>query len=480
MSKLSLLAITATLVAACGGSKVTGNPDGGGGSDGGGGTGGTTATGGGDGGVACPTGGTGQLSITIAGLPTGTVPMVRVMGGSLTSPMVLTPGAPVTLGAGDGYLLAWRRVKVAPIAPAIIGKAFYLSNTPFDGCVKKDTTTSITLQYTQEPGSETLWMTTSDNPTATATGVLAGFAGADLTASAAKNPTVWKSGNFTGHGAAGAVDSFGNLWVPGGDRINQYDMMHLAMTSSAAPYATLTQPATSTAKSAAFDASGNLWVSRGAPTSDIQVVRYDASQLGGTGTSAPTPTVVITSSSFTNPAGIAFDDSGDLWVADAGGNSVLMFTAAHIAATLNAAADVVLTAGTGTGAPVAGAFTNPGPIAFDKTKNLWVGFEGNLVMLTPAQQGASASLMNATAPAALTFAAGTGAFAFDESGGLWTGGPAVGKFQRLPSTELAKASATASVTPTADIVIDASAMVGYPESLVINPSPTWSWLHDDF
>ncbi|MDB4981993.1 MAG: hypothetical protein JWM82_2745 [Myxococcales bacterium] len=462
--------------AGCGGSKLVSSDAGAAGKTGSAGADGA-ASDGVDATLACPVGGTGKLLINTLGLPTGVVPMVRVMGGTLATEMPLTPGTAVTLDAGNGYVFGWRRVKVAATASALLGKAFYLSSQPWDGCIKKDFTTMVNLTYSQEPGSEKLWVTVSNSPNAATIGhVIAGFDGADLVASATKNPTVWKSDNFTGRGAAGAIDSYGNFWVPGGDRINQYDMAHLAISTNAPPAVTLTQPASASAKFAALDASGNLWVSRGGPTTDNAVVRYDASQLGSSGT--PTPSVVIKSSSFMEPAGIAFDDVGDLWVADAGNAKVLMFLAAHLAASSTAAADIVLSAGSGSN--VAAAFTNPNGLAFDKAKNLWVGFEGVLVMFTPAQQAGSANLMGPTAPAALMLSTGTGAFAFDESGGLWMGGRVSGKVERFPKSQLDTAAAMTPPTPAADIIIDSTAMLGDTESLVINPSPSWSNLHDDY
>ncbi len=467
------LALALACGAGCGGSKIVASHDG---------AAGNTGSAGSDGGapdgvdatVACPVGGTGQLKLTVAGLPAGTVPMIRLMGGTLAAEKSLTPDVAVTLDAGPGYAFGWRRVKVAPIAPAIIGKAFFLDSQTWDGCVRKDVTATVTLYYLQEPGSEKLWTTVSDPPTLGH--VIAGFDGADLVASAMKNPSVWKSNHFTGRGAAGALDPFGNLWVPGGDRINRYDMATLG--TNAAPTVVLTQPDGAAAKFAAFDASGNLWVSRGAPMTDASIVRYAMHSDGSP--AETTPSVVIKSATFMDPAGIAFDADGDLWIADAGNDKVFMYLASHIAASTTAAPDVVLTAGTGTGVPVTSTFTNPNPLAFDRVGNLWVGYIGNLVKFTHDQQGTSGLLMGATAPAALAWSAGTGAYAFDESGGLWMGGPMPGKIQRLPATELAKAVATSSVMPVADIVIDSTTMLGYAESLVIDPSPSWSHLHDDY
>jgi hypothetical protein len=468
-SLLGALGALSLAVVGCGGSKVTGNKDAGGADGGAAGADG----GGGDVAVACPEAtGQGSLKVTVTGLPTGVTPMVRVMGGKLAAPMVLTPGTAIKLDAGGGYQLAWRRVKVAPTAPAIIGKAFYLSNKPFDGCIKVDETVNATLEYTQEPGSEKAWVTES-NPPVSIDDKIAGYNGGDLTASATKNPAVIKSKNFTGRGGGGALDSSGNLWVPGGDRVNMYAMATLAMTSDAAPAVTLTQPAGASANFAAFDASGNLWVSRGAPTTERSVARYDAGQLAASG--SPTPSVVVKPTGLMNPAGIAFDVSGDLWIADEASGKVLMVTAAHLASSFSGAADVTITAHTAATAPVAAAYDHPNPIAFDKNGDLWVGSVGTLFKVAKAQQVSG----DLAGPPALNWASGEGAFAFDESGGLWMGGPTPGKFQRLPKTQLDTAAAT-NPAPTADIVIDSSAMLGYAESIVIDPSPSWSNLHDDF
>src|SRR6267142_5556649 len=85
------------------------------GSSGGAADGGTDAT------TACAVGGSGQLVLAVNGLPAGTTPMVRVAGGGLATPMVLAVGTPVTLDAGGGYEIDYRRVKMAPAAGGIIG-----------------------------------------------------------------------------------------------------------------------------------------------------------------------------------------------------------------------------------------------------------------------------------------------------------------------------------------------------------------------
>ena len=455
---LSFALVTAALLAACGGSgtKKTTGADGG------------ANTGGGDGGDAAPTtcgdGGTGQLALAVTGLPTGVTPMVEVTGGSLAAPITLTVGTSVTLDARGGYEIDTRRIKAAPMAPSIVGKAFQVQSSSFDGCVRGGATTTATLTYAQEPGSEHLWLTVSNPPTAD--DVLAGFLGTDLAATAAKNPAVWKSKNLTG-GGAGAFDAFGNLWVPGGDRVDMYAASALAMPGDLAPPVVLTQPATASARFAAFDSSGNLWVARGAPGTENSIVRYTPQDQTISG--APTPAVTLTSTDLMNPSGLAFDSFGDLWVASEANDEVLMFLPTHLGATYAGAADVVLTADDGVGATPP-PYTSPIELAFDEAGALWVGYLGDIVAFTPAQQLVSGHV---TAPRALAgVAAHAGAFAFDESGGLWLDGPAVGQFQRFPAAALATGG---TVTP--DIVITSSELGG-AESLVFDPAPTWSPIQD--
>jgi hypothetical protein len=451
---LPLLTAAALLGAGCGSSGGGANV----GADGGAGAGGDAA-------AACTTGGTGQLTLAVSGLPAGVTPMVRVIGGDLAAPMVLAVGTAVTLDARGGYQIDWRRVKTAPAAGSIVGEAYFLMSSSFDGCVRDGATTTATLTYAPEPGSGNLWMAVS-NPVM-AGGELAAFSGPDLTASASKDPAIWKTQNFTGVGGGGAFDSSGNLWVPGGDRVNMYAMSALATAGDAAPPVVLTQPANTSANFAAFDSSGNLWVSRGAPGTESSIVRYAPSDQAASGT--PTPSVAITSDDLMDPSQLAFDADGSLWVASQGNDKVLKFGATHLSTSYAGAADVVLTADNGS-ATLPAPYTNPVQLAFDQAGNLWVGYIGDVVAFTPTQQVASG---NVSKPLALAgVAASEGAFAFDESGGLWLDGPGVGQLQRFPASALATGGM---VTP--DITIN-SATIGAAESLVFDPAPTWSPIQD--
>jgi hypothetical protein len=439
-----------TLVTGCGSKgggyhPVDGGPDGGGDA------------------ASCPTGGTGQLVLEMIGLPAGVTPMVRVSGGA--TPMLLMAGTPVTVNAGGGYVIETRRVKTVPTAPSVIGKA-YQATTTFDGCVKPDTTTTAMVTFVAEPGSDKLWATAVNPEPPHADGVVAAFAGADLAATAAKNPTVWLSKNTTGRGGGGAFDFYGNFWLPAGDVINRYDAATLGASNDTVPGAKLMQPTTAAANFVAFDADGNLWASRGAPAAEKSIVRYPATATGISATSD----VAITFPANGNPRALAFDAAGNLWVSDDERDQVLKFAAGRLGASSSAAADVTITTKTPVGAPIQGPYTDPNPLAFDKLGNLWIGYDANVVKLTPAQQTASADLAG---PFSINVPGGTGMFAFDESGGLWmseTGG----KLKRIPAAMLAGAGGD--VTP--DIVVTSSEVSGGTENVVINPAPTWSVIHD--
>jgi hypothetical protein len=412
---------------------------------------------------ACAEGGTGQLVLAVMGLPAGTTPMVRVSMGGLATPMPLTPGTPVTLPARGGYEIDYRRVRVPPAPGAVIGQAYYAAGNSFDGCVKSTGMTTATLTYTQEPGSGHLWVAVSNAPTAG--DEIAGFAGTDVTATAAANPAVWKMNNFAGQPGAGAFDAYGNLWVPGGDVVNMYPMLTLATSGDAAPAVVIGQPASAPATFATFDANGNLWVSRGSPANTV--VRYAPTDLMTSG--APTPAIVISSPDVDDPSGLAFDGQGSLWVASEANDEVLRFNGEHLGASFSGPADAVLTAKVTV--PAATALTGPSGIAFDQDGNLWVGYSSQLVAFTPAQQSATALVSD---PLTLNVSTGAGGFAFDESGGLWTAGDTVGTFRRFPRAALATSG-----DPTPDIVITSSDLGG-AVSLVLDPSPTWSLFGDSF
>jgi hypothetical protein len=110
----------------------------------------------------------------------------------------------------------------------------------------------------------------------------------------------------------------------------------------------------STPKSTTVDAAGNIWVANAGNNS--------VSVLAQTG--APLATSPLKNNGLTQPAAIAIDNSGNAWVANTGGTTVSAFTSGG---------------GALTGSPFSGGGTisAPAAIAINAPGNIWVANKGN-------------------------------------------------------------------------------------------------------
>jgi sugar lactone lactonase YvrE len=141
--------------------------------------------------------------------------------------------------------------------------------------------------------------------------------------------------------SAAIFDSRGNLWVA--DRLGRVlefppplvNGENATLVIGQANFTSLSQNTdASTIKDAeglAFDSSGDLWVS---DVSNHRVLGFRAPLTSGMAATVvlgqpdfttESPTSNPTASSFSTPAGLAFDSSGNLWVADSGYSRVLEF-----------------------------------------------------------------------------------------------------------------------------------------------------------
>lgn len=137
-----------------------------------------------------------------------------------------------------------------------------------------------------------------------------------------------------------AFDSIGNLWVVdfGNNRILQYRPpfatgMNASLVLGQANFtsrgAATTNSGLSEPHLIVFDASGNLWVT---DTGNNRVLEFRPPFANGMAASLVigqpdfvSSGVATTGSSLDFPTGIAFDNSGNLWVADLGNGRVLEF-----------------------------------------------------------------------------------------------------------------------------------------------------------
>ena len=132
-----------------------------------------------------------------------------------------------------------------------------------------------------------------------------------------------------------AFDASGNAWVAAslGNRLSKYSASQLAASGSPVPVATLTDTLSSLdyPSALAFDASGNLWVANDGYR-DSTIVRYSASQLASGGQLIPSVTILIpgVNGNYGNPFGIAVDNRGTVWVADADNSVIDGFLASQV------------------------------------------------------------------------------------------------------------------------------------------------------
>lgn len=164
----------------------------------------------------------------------------------------------------------------------------------------------------------------------------------------------------------------------------------------------------------AFDANGDLWV---ADSGNGRVLEYKSPfstgmaaslAIGAASTSAAGPpcsgaTFGATNNTLCTPFELAFDSSGNLWVADSGYSRVLEFAppfSSGMPATLELGHAAGTTAFTATraddgGSVSAGVMDNPAGIEFDTHGNLWVSDSANdriLEFVSPFTNGMSATL----------------------------------------------------------------------------------------
>jgi sugar lactone lactonase YvrE len=179
-----------------------------------------------------------------------------------------------------------------------------------------------------------------------------------------------------------AFDSARRLWVSsfGSGTLLRFDPDQLAAGGAPGPAVVVSGVGQPTAL--AFDAAGSLWVS---DYTANRLVRYDAAQLSSSG--SPTPAVVLTgiNGSIENPSGLAFDDSGNLWVSNLVGGTVVAFGPAQLAASGSPAPSVVLSSN-------GNSLVLPAGLAFDADGSLWVlGGTGILTQFGKPSLGVTAS-----------------------------------------------------------------------------------------
>ncbi len=191
----------------------------------------------------------------------------------------------------------------------------------------------------------------------------------------------------------------------------------------------------------AFDSQGNLWVTDygnnrilefpegNLITGGAANVAIGCTDLMGGGCGGP-----ASSTTLSDPTGVAFDSQGNLWVTDTGNNRVLEFPEGNLitGGTANVAIGCMDLMGGGCGGPASQTtLSSPiGPTAFDSQGNLWIPDSGNARVLEFAASniatGGAATIVlgqtdfisssSGTTQTALSYPR---YLAFDPEGNLW-------------------------------------------------------------
>lgn len=261
-------------------------------------------------------------------------------------------------------------------------------------------TGSVTADYTARGGSGALWVGKWGT-----VNLAEGYTSPQLAAAGTATPADTLGAGASLRNISGMVfDSAGNLWAT--DYINQRIIKFT--TAQLASGASTPVVEFSTAKEPwgmALDARGNLWVSY---YNGNYVAEYSASQVATWSGSISEPAPLLVIDANIGPLGLAFDATGNLWVAGFDVPMTYEFSSAALAA-----GGTVLPADSLVSAYLA----HGSGLAFDPGGNLWLGTEfGYVVGYTSAQ-------LADTARGQPTFAQ-TGAsrvdhIAFDNAGNLW-------------------------------------------------------------
>lgn len=395
---------------------------------------------------------TGSLTVTVTA-PGGVTPAVTVSGPAGYNQTITATRTLSGLATGSYTVSAASAVATNPIVATV-----YAGNTSGSpATVTAGSTGAASVNYAQQPGSGGLWVANFSTPT------VAEYGAAQLAATTAATPAT-----ALGTGAANpgfdalAFDAGGNLWVAEGlsSAVVEYSAAQLASNGSPRPAVTLSASggSLSAPEGIAFDNRGNLWVPNSGASVNT-VVEFGASQMSASGSPTPQVTLSANGSSLNGPIAVAFDPSGNMWVANGGGNTVVEFTPAQLAASGSPVPVVTLS-------DSAGSLNGPVELAFDASGNLWVADfnSSTVVAFTPNQLAASGSPIPS-----VTLSATGGSLdapvglAFDASGDLWV----ANEFGNTV-VEFAASQLVTSGSPTPNVTVSGSSL-DHPFGLAFDP-----------
>lgn len=356
---------------------------------------------------------TGTLNVSVTGLPLGSQATVMVTGpGAYSKTLSVT-------GTGSTVV---NTLNVAPGTYAVTAATGSDNGTTVpveydatpssqSSIVTSNAATTASVAYSSRAGSGHLWVPVGTTVTTSTQDLLDGYSNGTLTSPpVSPSPDVSISGSDQNAAEGVAIDGAGNVFLAtASGYIYEYTGADLDLGGTPPPTTKIDATTYGEVFGLAFDSQGDLWA---AAWGSNQLLMYTPAQLTGGGG----PQVVISQDATTNPdlnepTGLAFDASGNLWVANQNSNTVLEYKASDLAGSGSPAPAVKLTASSGS-------LSEPYGIAFDANGNLWVAnyLANTVVRFDKNKLGTGGGL---TPDATIQGLSGPEGLAFDRSGSLW-------------------------------------------------------------
>jgi sugar lactone lactonase YvrE len=333
-----------------------------------------------------------SLTVTITA-PAGVAPSVTVTG-QTGYHVTLTASQTLTDLAGETYTVtAGPALAPHPVVPTLYDGAVYgglaPSGTVVLGPVMTDT---VRVSYGARPGTGALWIGSVGSPAP----ALLGYSAAQLRATTSAAPAITLEPVSTGTPVAVVFDARGFLWTAtnqddGVTNVGavlgflpgelELAAMNPGMPMTPAISLTITSGTREFLQGMAIDGGGSVWVSNSTAS---RIVEFTPNQFGAQVSPTPAVTLSARDGSLSGPTGLAFDARGNLWVTNANASTVVEFTTSQLATSGSPTPAVTLSS-------ASGSLASPSGLAVDASGDLWIAnaVGGTVIEFGASQRAAS-------------------------------------------------------------------------------------------